>query len=177
MKRFAAISLDYAADPTARVPRSTRWMTGSAGVLAATIAFGMLLEHEAQGLSEQIETLRRDQSVRGRNARDSVAGERSYEPILRQLGVDWDACLGAVERALVSPLRAVAIEPSVARGRVRLVVEAPNPDEVVGLVDRLNGSGVTSGLRNASLVQHERRETELGPATRYVVEAEWSPPR
>lgn len=176
MKRFTALSLDYATDPTARAPRSTRWMIASAGVLAAVIAYGALLEHEAQRLGEEIETLRHEQSMRGRSARDSVAGERSYAPILRELAIDWDACLGAIERALIPPLRAVSIEPSLARGRVRVVVEAPNPDEMVGLVERLNAAGASSGVRNASLVQHERRETELGPAMRYVVEAEWSPP-
>ncbi len=177
MKRYAAISLDYAVDPAAGPPRSTRWMIGSAGVLAAAIAYGAVLDHKAQALSEDIETLRQEQSQRGRSARDRAAGERGYHPILQQLAIDWDACLGAIERALVPPLRAVSVEPSLAHGRVRVVVEAPNADEVVGLVDRLNGSGTASGLRNASLVQHERRETELGPATRYVVEAEWSPPR
>lgn len=177
MKRLAAIAIDYATDPAVGAPRSTRWMIGSAAVFVAAIACNALMDREAQRLGDEIEALRHEQSLRGRSARDSAAGERSVDPILRELAVDWDACLGAIERALVPPLRAVTIEPSLARGRVRLVVEAPNANEVVGLVDRLNDAGSGSGLRNAGLVQHERRETELGPAMRYVVEAEWSPLR
>ncbi len=96
---------------------------------------------------------------------------RQANEILHQLALPWDELFKAIETARDRDVALLAVQPDAPRRTLRLSGEARNLDAILGYVDRLERSGVLSGVY---LTQHELRSQDPEKPVRFALVANWA---
>jgi hypothetical protein len=91
---------------------------------------------------------------------------------LRHLNQPWDRLLKDLAAAASPDLALLTLEADGVRGRLRLLGEGKNLDEVLAYVHRL---GASSSLMHPELVSHEMRQVDGQPVVGFTIQAGWGP--
>lgn len=140
-------------------------------LLALTLAWQQRLDTRLAGLELRSADLQRRQQASG--SAPPVAGLQRAPRTATLLAVPWSPLLAGLEKASAqqrADVAILAIEPDVARRRLKLSGEARNFNAVVEYVGRLQRM---KSLRHPMLESHEIRLDDEYKPVRFQLTAEW----
>lgn len=150
----------------------------AAGLIAATYVGSAqhALAEKLRAAEQKMSSLERAGAHRlpATRAEDSAALQlevHQANEILHQLALPWDSLFKAIESSREQEVALLAVQPDAPRRMVRLSGEAKNLDVLLAYIDRLEKSGVLSGVY---LTQHELRSQDPDKPVRFALVANWA---
>jgi len=170
-----SLSINFAAPQPSVAQSAPRagWLLLAAAllVLALLLSWYVALAQRVAQAEENIAQLRRPlaSSVRLEGPKSAaLAGEiRSVNRAIGRLSLPWFALFQDLEAAKDERIFIVSLQPSAARGEVRILAEADSFEAVADFLKALNAR---PGLRNARLLAHELRGQN---SVQFEAQCEW----
>ncbi len=155
------------------IPRRLKILRRSllaASVVAAVTVFLWTdaLQQRLQGLAWQKESVAVPANTQRAAARDAGTSTPKASEVLRDLEIDWRSLFAAVEGAVATDIRMMAIRPDPLRQLLQIEAKAADGTKAQRFIERLQRDGT---ITDAHLVREERNDDD--GLLSFTVRAHW----